>query len=131
MRGKLYKLSDCYCCNLRNDKKIEKGLKSSKEKYIKDGLIEYFGDEDVDHSQDPFMKSLYPNANKITSYWHDIMGYSVLVVDDKFEGELSSAYELLSYAYFTGANYKDREELELMFMEDLDSYDGRSGWWLP
>lgn len=131
MRGKITKLSDCYCCNLRNDKKIKLYSNKVKNEYINSGINDYLGCEDVDYTRDKMMRSLYPDAKTITSYWHDVCGYDVLVVDGKFAGELQDVNNLLSYAYFTGVSYKDREDLEMKFYEDLDNYDGEIGWWLP
>ena len=44
----------------------------------------------------------------------------VLVVDGKFAGELNDVIELLAYAYHTGENYTDRDDLEMKYYEHLD-----------
>ena len=86
---------------------------------IEEGINELYSDDEVIYT-DPYMKSLYPNANKISSYYHYVCGYDVLVVDGKFAGELNDALELLAYAYHCGVNYKDREDLELQYLEHSD-----------
>ena len=77
--------------------------------------------------QQTALKSLYPNANKISSYYHYVCGYDVLVVDGKFAGELDDALELLAYAYHTGENYTDRDDLEMKYYEHLDYGNERWG----
>lgn len=37
-----------------------------------------------------------------------------------FAGELNDALELLAYAYHTGENYTDRDDLEMKYYEHLD-----------
>ena len=90
------------------------------------GVKELYSEDEVIYT-DPYMKSLYPNANKISSYYHYVCGYDVLVVDGKFAGELNDALELLAYAYHTGENYTDRDDLEMKYYEHLDYGNERWG----
>lgn len=118
MKGQLTRKYLCGCV-FTNDKKLDKYSKTTQQKEINVGINELYSDDEV-ISTDPYMKSLYPNANKISSYYRYVCGYDVLVVDGKFAGELNDALELLAYAYHCGVNYKDREDLELQYLEHLD-----------
>ena len=118
MKGQLTKKYLCGCV-FTNEKKLEKYSKVQEQKEISDGVNELYSDDEVIYN-DPYMKSLYPHANKISSYYHWICGYDVLVVDGKFAGELNGALELLAYAYHTGENYTDRDDLEMKYYEHLD-----------
>lgn len=118
MKGQLTKKYLCGCV-FTNEKKLEKYSKIQEQKEISEGVKELYSEDEVIYN-DPYMKSLYPNANKISSYYHYVCGYDVLVVDGKFAGELSDALELLAYAYHTGENYTDRDDLEMKYYEHLD-----------
>ena len=126
MKGKLTKGLSCKCCITFNHTKINKYSKATKQKEIDVGVNELYSDDEVIYT-DPYMKSLYPNANKISSYYHWVCGYDVLVVDGKFAGELNDALELLAYAYHTGENYTDRDDLEMKYYEHLDCGNERWG----
>lgn len=93
--------------------------KETQQKEINAGINEFYSDDEVIYT-DRYMKSLYPDANKISSYYHYICGYDVLLVDGKFAGELNYALELLAYAYCCGVDYKGRYDLELQYLEYLD-----------
>ena len=125
MKGQLTKKYLCGCV-FTNEKKLEKYSKIQEQKEISEGVKELYSEDEVIYN-DPYMKSLYPNANKISSYYHYVCGYDVLVVDGKFAGELSDALELLAYAYHTGENYKDRDDLEMKYYEHLDYGNERLG----
>ena len=125
MKGQLTKKYLCGCV-FTNEKKLEKYSKIQEQKEISEGVKELYSEDEVIYN-DPYMKSLYPNANKISSYYHYVCGYDVLVVDGKFAGELSDALELLAYAYHTGENYTDRDDLEMKYYEHLDCGNGRWG----
>ena len=118
MKGQLTKKYLCGCV-FTNEKKLEKYSKIQEQKEISEGVKELYSEDEVIYN-DPYMKSLYPNANKISSYYHYVCGYDVLVVDGKFAGELNDALELLAYAYHTGENYTDRGDLEMKYYEHLD-----------
>ena len=125
MKGQLTKKYLCGCV-FTNEKKLEKYSKVQEQKEISEGVKELYSEDEVIYN-DPYMKSLYPNANKISSYYHWVCGYDVLVVDGKFAGELSDALELLAYAYHTGENYTDRDDLEMKYYEHLDCGNERWG----
>lgn len=118
MKGQLTRKYLCGAVFI-NEKKLNKYSKATQQKEISVGINELYSDDEVIYT-DPYMKSLYPNANKISSYYHYVCGYDVLVVDGKFAGELNDALELLAYAYHCSVNYKDREDLELQYLEHLD-----------
>ena len=118
MKGQLTRKYLCGCV-FTNEKKLEKYSKIQEQKEISEGVKELYSEDEVIYN-DPYMKSLYPNANKISSYYHWVCGYDVLVVDGKFAGELNDALELLAYAYHTGENYTDRDDLEMKYYEHLD-----------
>lgn len=123
MKGQLTRK---YLCGaiLTNGRKLSKYSKLGETREINEGIIEVYSDDEIVHS-DPYMKSLYPNANKISSYYHDICGYDVLLVDGKFQGELNNAYDLLAYAYHCGVSYTDREDLEMQYLENLECGEER------
>lgn len=125
MKGQLTRKYLCGCV-FTNEKKLDKYSKTTQQKEISVGINELYSDDEVIYT-DPYMKSLYPNANKISSYYHYVCGYDVLVVDGKFAGELSDALELLAYAYHTGENYTDRDDLEMKYYEHLDCGNERWG----
>ena len=125
MRGQLTKKYLCGCV-FTNEKKLEKYSKAQEQKEISEGVNELYSDDEVIYN-DPYMKSLYPNANKISSYYHWACGYDVLLVDGKFAGELNDAIEILAYAYHTGENYADRDDLEMKYYEHLDCGNERWG----
>ena len=125
MKGQLTKKYLCGCV-FTNEKKLEKYSKTQEQKEISEGVKELYYEDEVIYT-DPYMKSLYPDANKISSYYHYVCGYDVLVVDGKFAGELSDALELLAYAYHTGENYTDRDDLEMKYYEHLDCGNERWG----
>lgn len=129
MKGKLVKIYDCGCCIAYNLRKLGKYSSANKSQEIRTGINEFYSDEEVVYT-DPYMRSLYPNSKKISSYYHYLFGYDVLLVDGVLEGELEDAIELLSYAYHTGASYKDRLDLERQYSENLNNCKGR-GWFLP
>lgn len=118
MKGQLTRKYLCGCI-FTNGKKLDKYSKVTQQKEIDVGINELYSEDEVIYA-DSYMKSLYPNANKISSYYHYVCGYDVLVVDGKFAGELNDALELLAYAYHCRVNYKDREDLELQYLEHLD-----------
>ena len=118
MKGQLTKKYLCGCV-FTNEKKLEKYSKIQEQKEISEGVKELYSEDEVIYN-DPYMKSLYPNANKISSYYHYVCGYDVLVVDGKLVGYLTDALELLAYAYHTGENYTDRDDLEMKYYEHLD-----------
>lgn len=118
MKGQLTRKYLCGCV-FTNEKKLDKYSKTTQQKEISVGINELYSDDEVIYT-DPYMKSLYPNANKISSYYHYVCGYDVLVVDGKFAGELNDALEILAYAYHCRVNYKDREDLELQYLEHLE-----------
>ena len=124
MKGQLTRK---YLCGavFTNEKRLEKYSKVQEQREISEGVNELYSDDEVIYN-DPYMKSLYPHANKISSYYHWICGYDVLVVDGKFAGELNDALELLAYAYHTGENYIDRDDLEMKYYEHLDC--GKECW---
>ena len=115
MKGQLTKKYLCGCV-FTNEKKLEKYSKIQEQKEISEGVKELYSEDEVIYN-DPYVKSLYPDANKISSYYHWICGYDVLLVDGKFAGELNDALELLAYAYHTGANYTDRDDLEMKYYD--------------
>lgn len=125
MKGQLTKKYLCGCV-FTNEKKLEKYSKIQEQKEISEGVKELYSEDEVIYN-DPYMKSLYPNANKISSYYHWVCGYDVLVVDGKFAGELTDTLELLAYAYHTGENYTDRDDLEMKYYEHLDCGNERWG----
>ena len=125
MKGQLTKKYLCGCV-FTNEKKLEKYSKIQEQKEISEGVKELYSEDEVIYN-DPYMKSLYPNANKISSYYHYVCGYDVLVVDGKFAGELNDALELLAYAYHTGENYTGRDDLEMKYYEHLDCSNERWG----
>lgn len=125
MKGQLTRKYLCGCV-FTNDKKLDKYSKVTQQKEIDVGINELYSDDEVIYT-DPYMKSLYPNANKISSYYHYVCGYDVLVVDGKFAGELNDALELLAYTYHTGENYTDRDDLEMKYYEHLDCGNERWG----
>lgn len=129
MKGKLVKIYDCGCCIAYNLSKLGKYSSANKREEIRRGIHEFYSDEEVLYT-DPYMRSLYPNSKKISSYYHYLFGYDVLLVDGVLEGELEDAIELLSYAYHTGASYKDRLDLERQYSENMNNCKGR-GWFLP
>ena len=100
-------------------------MRTPEQREISEGVDELYSDDEVIYT-DHYMKSLYPNANKISSYYHYVCGYDVLVVDGKFAGELNDALELLAYAYHTGESYTDRDDLEMKYYEHLDC--GKERW---
>ncbi len=118
MKGQLTKKYLCGCI-FTNEKKLDKYSKVQEQREISEGVNELYSDDEIVYN-DPYMKSLYPNANKISSYYHWVFGYDVLLVDGKFAGELNNALELLAYAYHTGENYTDRDDLEMKYYEHLD-----------
>ena len=126
MKGKLTRRLGCKCCTAFNFTKLNKYSKVQEQREISEGVNELYSDDEVIYN-DPYMKSLYPNANKISSYYHYVCGYDVLVVDGKFAGELNDALELLAYAYHTGENYTNRNDLEMKYYEHLDYGNERWG----
>ena len=100
-------------------------LKEQDRKELEESLFEY-GEGNYDLSKCPVYKSLFPNARTIEYYHHYICGYDVLVVDGKLVGYLTDALELLAYAYHTGENYTDRDDLEMKYYEHLDC--GKECW---
>lgn len=124
MKGQLTKKYLCGCV-FTNEKKLEKYSKIQEQKEISEGVKELYSEDEVIYN-DPYMKSLYPHANKISSYYHWICGYDVLVVDGELVGYLTDALELLAYAYHTGENYTDRDDLEMKYYEHLDC--GKECW---
>lgn len=131
MKGKLTS-RPCPCCDeLRNTKQIWLNSKKFAEQEIEVGVNEMFSFSNDDITNDPYMRSLFPKSNRIECYFHYIFGYHVLVVDGKFQGELEAAYELLAYAYHTGSNYKDYDDLSTQFYNDLKAADDVLGFYLP
>ena len=125
MKGKLTRRLGCKCCTAFNFTKLSKYSKVQEQREISEGVKELYSEDEVIYN-DPYMKSLYPHANKISSYYHWICGYDVLVVDGKLVGYLTDALELLAYAYHTGENYTDRDDLEMKYYEHLDC--GKERW---
>lgn len=131
MKGKLSHRARCGCCTFYNGVKTVKYSDHFAEQEIETGVKEMFSFSNDDITNDPYMRSLFPNANRIECYFHYIFGYHVLVVDGKFHGELEYAYELLAYAYHTGSNYKDYGDLSMQFYNDLEAADDVIGFYLP
>lgn len=131
MKGKLSHRAGCGCCTFYNGVKIEKYSDKFANDEIEDGINEMFSFSNNDISSDKYMRSLFPNANKIECYFHYIFGYHVLVVDGKFKGELEDAYVLLAYAYHTGSNYKDYDDLSMQYYDALEAADDVIGFYLP
>ena len=99
--------------------KIERmQLKEELREELGDFLSEYYGVHN--YVDNPHLKSLFPDANYIEVYHHYVFGYDVLVVAGKHFGELSFVNELLAYAYHTGENYEDYEDLEKKYLDHLD-----------
>ena len=93
-------------------------LKEELREELDDGLTEYYGVHN--YIDDPYFKSLFPDANYIEVYHHYIFGYDVLVVDGKHFGELSDMNELLAYAYHCGVSYADYDDLSNKYYDHLD-----------
>ena len=109
-----------FCVDRKTSHKMERmQFKEQDRKYIDESLAEVY---ELSFRLDdcPYFKSLFPIANTIEYYHHLVCGYDVLVVDGNFYGELSRANELLAYAYHTGVKYKDYEDLESQYVENLE-----------
>lgn len=93
-------------------------LKEDLVEEVRGGLRELYSERNF--VNDPYMKSLFPKANYIQCYHHYVFGYDVIVVDEVFKGDYDDAQELLSYAYHTGTNYEDYDDLLGKYMDHLD-----------
>lgn len=122
MRGCLTK-KVCPCCSvLQNTKRMFINSDEFAKQEIENGISDIYP-LDCDVSNDPYLKSLYPNANKIECYHHYIFGYDVLVVDGIHQGEYNDINELLAFAYHCGISYIDRNDLENKYQEFLSEYE--------
>lgn len=81
-----------------------------------------------DLSNEPFYKSLFPNADKI-EYYESVTGDLVLEVDGNYFGYLEQWEDIMSYQYFTGCNFVDHKDAVKQYSEYLKT--NKRGDWLP
>ena len=108
-----------YLVDRKTSHKMERmQLKEQLREDIDIGLQEYC-ELEVSHDHCLTMKSLFPKAKSITSYYHHVFGYDVLMVDGEFQGELDKYGEYLAFAYHCGVNYRDFNDLENQYIDFL------------
>lgn len=101
--------------------------KEEDRKLVNESVEEVFNEYDL--TQDALMKSLFPNAVKIT-YVEGMFYKNYIEVDGEIGVYEDTLHFLLAYQYFTGANYKDLDDLCRKACED-GALHGDMEWFYP
>lgn len=106
MNGKLVILSDCYCCNLYNTKKLKTYrskdyLEEAKEFFAKTepGKIGYDGT-----SEYPHIAKLFSTQGQVQIWCDTPFGDEVIFVDGKYSGYINEWEEMIRFC--DNSNYK-------------------------
>lgn len=129
MKGQLTRK---YLCGavFANEKKLNKYSKSTQQKEIEEGVNEIYSDENINYVDDKILKSLFPKAHTIYCKYDYLEDKHFYEVDGQIGAYEDTVDYLLSYQYFTGANYSDIDDLAKKACDD-GALHGDMYWFLP